>query len=181
MIAIQVDNISLREDQRKHLSRNKDILLSNNTSSLDKYLQEMSQPGHWADGIMLACASKLFERQINILMEDGSVIVFRPNEEDVVETMIDLVMPTVFIGFITTAGSTSPNHYVLLQRKKNDADATSQSSDSSLPPQSACVSCCYSISSCLVLVYTWLTLIRNCLLLQCIQLIFKMFLYCSSV
>lgn len=139
-----MDNIPLREDQRKHLSRNEDILLSasNNISSLDKYLQEMSQPGHWADGIMLACASKLFERQINVLMEDGSVIVFRPNEEDLVETT-NLLMPTVFIGFITTSGSTSPNHYVLLERKKNDDDATSQPS---LPPKSACVSCCYFTS-----------------------------------
>ena len=156
------------------MSRNEDILLSaSDNSSLDKYLLEMSQPGHWADGIKLGCASKLYERQINVLMEDDYVIIFRPHEEDV-ETM-DLLMPTVFIGFITTAGCTSPNHYVLLQRKKNYADATSQSS---VPPTSACVSCCYFISLCLV--HASITLTRNCMLLH-ILLMFKMLLYyCSS-
>lgn len=139
--AIQVHNIPLREEQRKHLSRNEDLPPVSDNTSLDKYLLEMSQPGHWADGIMLGCASKLYERKINVLLEDGSVIIVRPNEDALEVGAMDMQMPTLFIGFIAAAGSTRPNHYVLLQ-KKNDAEATSLSS---LPAQLPYVSCCYFI------------------------------------
>ena len=86
------------------------------SSSVDDHLLKMSLPGQWGDGIMLACASKLYERQINVLLEDGSIIEFKPYEEE--SEVMEQQHQTLLCGFIRTAGATSPNHYVFLQRKK---------------------------------------------------------------
>jgi hypothetical protein len=75
----------------------------------------MSLPGQWGDGIMIACASKLYERQIIILLEDGSVIEFHPHEQAKETTGVDLQSLT--FGFVKSLGAKNPDHFVFLQKK----------------------------------------------------------------
>jgi len=121
-ICYQVENIPVTEQNRKCLSNNKNTPLMTN-SSVDDYVAQMSLSGQWGDGIMLACASKKYERQINVLLEDSSLITFKPHEEESDDA--EQQHQPLLCGFIRTAGSASPNHYVFLQRKKVEGNVCS--------------------------------------------------------
>ena len=115
---LQVKDIPMTDENSKYLSPNDDISI--NSKSFDDYVQRMSQKGQWGDGIMLACASTLYNRQINVLLADGAVINFQPQQQNqkLLTDKSGLWQPPLALGFVSSVGATSPNHYIYLQHKK---------------------------------------------------------------
>lgn len=93
-----------------------------NKSIDNEYLARMCVPGVWGDGTVLACACRLYNRSINVLMTNGSVIPFA-NEQHIAG---DPDKKPILLGFVKTLGSITENHYVYLE-KKREADANTSS------------------------------------------------------
>jgi hypothetical protein len=106
----QVDNIALTDEHRESLSQNDDASLIQ-SESLESYLQKMLQPGQWGDGVMLACASRLYQRSIHVILDVGSLIKFHhPAKES--RNISEQELQPLTLGFIRSAGATAPNHYI---------------------------------------------------------------------
>jgi len=67
----------------------------------------MARPGQWGDGVVLAYACKLYNRQINILMTDGTSIALANHIESSDNPLL--------MGYVKSTGSTTENHYVHLE------------------------------------------------------------------
>lgn len=114
----QVDNIPLTDEHRESASHNDDASLTQ-SKSFETYLQRMLQLGRWGDDIMLACASKLYQRSIHVLIADGSLTKFdHPPQEK--QDLNEQELQPLTLGFIRSAGATTPNHYVHLQHRKTE-------------------------------------------------------------
>ncbi len=81
----------------------------------EEYLQRMSQPGEWGDGIVLSCASRLYDRQINVYLTNETAVTFAA-DADTNMTENETRSPAINIGFVSTGG-TIRNHYIHLALK----------------------------------------------------------------
>lgn len=81
----------------------------------EEYLQRMALPGEWGDGIVLSCASRLYDRQINVFLTNETAITFAA-EADTSMTDNQTRSPAINIGFVSTDG-TIRNHYIHLTLK----------------------------------------------------------------
>jgi hypothetical protein len=73
----------------------------------------MSQSGQYGDGIVLACASRLYKRKITVILEDGHAIPL--TTVDHCQAISDDAK-SILIGFIRS-GSDLANHYVHMMKK----------------------------------------------------------------
>lgn len=84
----------------------------NKSDWFSEYIRRMSVDGEWGDGIVLSYAVKLYKRKIQVVLTNGHTISFDPmygSENSEAEP--------IFMGFVTTTGSSDRNHYVHLDRK----------------------------------------------------------------
>ena len=103
------DNDDTMETNKNKDSEN-DIFASKPQGGLpEDYIERMSKPGVWGDGIVLQCASLLYKRRIQIVWSNGRTAEFKPEEEQV-----DDPSPLV-LGFVKTPGSSEENHYIYLR------------------------------------------------------------------
>jgi len=72
-----------------------------------EYLHQMNESGHWGDGIMIAAAARLYQRDILVVMDKDHKCT------DVHFTPDELITPQpLCIGYTVSA-----NHYVFLEAK----------------------------------------------------------------
>jgi len=69
----------------------------------EKYIEKMSKPGTWGDGVILAAAARLYQRSVIVITEDGKRIT-----TEVSDRKANPVNP-MYLGYI------KGNHYVPLK------------------------------------------------------------------
>lgn len=73
------------------------------------YLQQMASSGQWGDGVMLAAASRLYQRHIVVVMSTST------STNNDASTDVHFTTPEVTTGPPVFMGYVSANHYVFLQ------------------------------------------------------------------
>jgi len=72
VLAIKMQNIPLQENCRT---------VGAVDQINEEYLQRMSTSGEWGDGIILASACRLYQRDIHVILENGQKVVFSVSSE----------------------------------------------------------------------------------------------------
>ena len=75
----------------------------------EEYMERMSTPGVWGDGMVLCCASRLYKRRINLVLSSGRTVEFLPQEVQVSDAS-----PLV-LGYVNTSGSSTEDHFIFLR------------------------------------------------------------------
>lgn len=79
-------------------------------SAYEQYLEEMSRPGHWGDGIVLSAAVKLYGRPIIIHTVQGEQLIDTPTEPEVKNEPLQL-------------GLINGNHYLSIHTTQHPRDS----------------------------------------------------------
>ena len=95
-----------------------DTLCDDNAGSL--WPDSMSIEGEWGDGIALCCASMLYKRNIEVMVDGRLIHVGRTSTTGRDTSAALNENSPILLGFVATPGSSTKNHYVHLSRKAND-------------------------------------------------------------
>jgi hypothetical protein len=106
----------LRRNLISHLLCNPDIVgnvdFEAEGTSFHDYVDRMSKPGVWGDGIMLEVAVNLFQRPISVLQPNGCEI-------SLTSPQIPADAVPLRLAYVSISGSGPGNHYVSLISKRN--------------------------------------------------------------